>query len=175
MVRDLLPQLQAASESARKKRGGKVPPVTSTNGKHTSIEMQTLKSDDKNMNLSSEELFRKRIENVIENIHRIENNNKKIRSLQGQVLSDTNLRQVEKNKAELDDLVESNKRFGIQVQNALRKEQDRLDDNSIAAAKANVETRTSKEDHEMRLRRTQIAAHSKYRCTHTEFITILRI
>ena len=159
-MKDLLPQLQAASKHIKKNSDGKVPPVSDLNGKHTTIEMKPLRPEDKNMSTSCDEFF-KAFEEVIDNIDTIENNNKKIRKLQIQVLSGTNQQQVDKDRAALDDLIESNKKFGVRVRNALKKEQDRLDDKALAAQKAGDGKRTAKEEHEMRLRRTQIAAHSR--------------
>ena len=57
--------------------------------------------------------------------------------------------------------VAENKRYGVRIRNALKKEQDRLDDKSIAAAKEDGQKKSAKENHEMRLRRTQIAAQSR--------------
>jgi t-SNARE complex subunit (syntaxin) len=76
-------------------------------------------------------------------------------------LSGTNQQQVEKDRSSLDEKVAENKRYGVRIRNALKKEQDRLDDKSIAAAKEDGQKKSAKENHEMRLRRTQIAAQSR--------------
>ena len=157
MVKDLMPQLQAASKHAKKS--------SETNGKQdkngdTVIEMKSLGNMNKKLSASTDEFF-KTFENVIDDIDKIESNNKDIRKLQVKVLSGTNQQQVEKDRTSLDEKVAENKRYGVRIRNALKKEQDRLDDKSIAAAKEDGQKKSAKENHEMRLRRTQIAAQSR--------------
>merc|ERR1712158_268429 len=61
--------------------------------------------------------------------------NIEIRRLQVQVLGGTAQQQVEENRAKLDDKVAENKKYGVRIRNALKKEQDRLDDKAIEASK----------------------------------------
>lgn len=154
MVKDLMPQLQAASKHAKKS--------SESNGKNGDavIEMKPLGNINKNLSASTDEFF-EAFENVIDDIDKIESNNKDIRKLQVKVLSGTNQQQVEKDRTSLDEKVAENKRYGVRIRNALKKAQDRLDDKSIEAAKEDGQKKSAKENHEMRLRRTQIAAQSR--------------
>merc|ERR1712001_464403 len=100
-------------------------------------------------------------ETVIEDIDKIQSNNSVIRKLQVKVLGAVNQEQVEKDRATLDDKVAENKKYGVRIRNALKKEQDRLDDKAIEASKEDGSKKSAKENHELRLRRTQIAAQSR--------------
>ena len=157
MVKDLMPQLQAASKNARKsaESGEKI----DSNGKVT-IEMKPIKDSNKNLSASTDEFF-KTFEDVIDDIDKIESNNKDIRKLQVKVLGGVNEQQVTKDRATLDDKVADNKKYGVRIRNALKKEQDKLDDKAIAANNEDGKKKSAKENHEMRLKRTQIAAQSR--------------
>ena len=160
MVKDLMPQLQAASKHAKK--AAETIEQTDTKGrkKDTIIEMKPIGDSNKNLSASTDEFF-KTFENVIDDIDKIESNNKEIRRLQVQVLGGTAQQQVEENRAKLDDKVAENKKYGVRIRNALKKEQDRLDDKAIEASKDDGKKKSAKENHELRLRRTQIAAQSR--------------
>ena len=149
-----MPQLQAASKNARKSVEQPV------NGKPTIIEMKPIKDTDKNLSASTDEFF-KTFENVIDDIDKIESNNREIRRLHVKVLGGTVPQQVEQDRNKLEDFVGENKKFGVRIRNALKKEQDRLDEKAIEAAKDEGKKKSAKENHEMRLRRTQIAAQSR--------------
>jgi len=153
-----MPQLQAASKYAKKSTDANEKP--DSNGKHTVIEMKPLKDTNKNLSASTDEFF-KTFETVIEDIDKIQSNNSVIRKLQVKVLGAVNQEQVEKDRATLDDKVAENKKFGVRIRNALKKEQDRLDDKALAASNNDGQQKSARENHEMRLRRTQIAAHSR--------------
>ena len=153
-----MPQLQAASKYAKKSTDANEKP--DSNGKHTVIEMKPLKDTNKNLSASTDEFF-KTFETVIEDIDKIQTNNSEIRKLQVKVLGAVNQEQVEKDRATLDDKVAENKKFGVRIRNALKKEQDRLDDKALAASNNDGQQKSARENHEMRLRRTQIAAHSR--------------
>ena len=153
-----MPQLQAASKYAKKSTDANEKP--DSNGKHTVIEMKPLKDTNKNLSASTDEFF-KTFETVIEDIDKIQSNNSEIRKLQVKVLGAVNQEQVEKDRATLDDKVAENKKFGVRIRNALKKEQDRLDDKALAASNNDGQQKSARENHEMRLRRTQIAAHSR--------------
>ena len=147
-----MPQLQAASKHAKKN-------VENANG-DTMIEMPSLKDTNKNLSASTDEFF-KTFENVIDDIDKIENNNKEIRKLQVKVLGGINQQQVDQDRTKLDDLVAQNKKFGVRIRNALKKEQDRLDTKAENWEKDDGKKKSARENHEMRLRRTQIAAQSR--------------
>ena len=55
--------------------------------------------------------------------------------MQAQVLGGTIQQQVDESRAKLDDKVAENKKIGVRIRNALKKEQDNLDDESIQASK----------------------------------------
>jgi len=59
--------------------------------------------------------------------------------------------------------VEQNKKLGNRIRNVLKGEQDKIDDMNLAAAQDEERKpkRNAREEHEMRLRRTQIAAQSR--------------
>ena len=156
MVKDLLPQLHAAANRTSRTSLGTAPPETYTNGKHTYIEMQPLNTTDRRTMSSSCGDFLHAIEGVINNINSIKNNNQKVRKLQVDILRGINQQQVENDKTQLDCLMESNKKLGNLVRNALKREQGRL-----AAANADNENLTPKEKDELRVRQTQIAAQGK--------------
>merc|ERR1712012_127490 len=67
----------------------------------------------------------------------------------------------EENRAKLDDKVAENKKYGVRIRNALKRAQDRQDDKAIEASKEDGTKKSAKENHELRLRRTQIAAQSR--------------
>ena len=162
MVKDLMPQLQAASKHAKKaaeKNEKNDTAVKYNKNKDTVIPMPIDKTK-RDLSASTEEFF-STFENVIDDIDKIESNNKEIRRLQVQVLGGTAQVQVEENRAKLDDKVAENKKYGVRIRNALKKEQDRLDDKAIEASKEDGSKKSAKENHELRLRRTQIAAQSR--------------
>ena len=71
MVKDLMPQLQAASKHARKNLESSEKAEANGKQKHTSVEMKPIKDTDKNMSASTDEFF-KTFENVIDHIDKIE-------------------------------------------------------------------------------------------------------
>jgi len=160
MVKDLLPKLQAASMQAEKASETSKQIDAKEKKKHTILEMNTISDVNKNFSSSTNE-FLKNLENIKYDIDNIENNNTEIRRLQAQVLGGTIQQQVEESRAKLDDRVAENKKIGIRIRNALKKEQDTIDDESIQASKDDTKEKSSREKHEMRLKRTQLASHSK--------------
>jgi len=160
MVKDLMPQLQAASKHAKKAAETNEHADAKGRKKDTIIEMKPIGDSNRNLSASTDEFF-KSFEDVIDDIDKIESNNKEIRRLQVQVLGGTAQQQVEENRAKLDDKVAENKKYGVRIRNALKRAQDRLDDKAIEASKEDGTKKSAKENHELRLRRTQIAAQSR--------------
>jgi len=160
MVKDLMPQLQAASKHAKKAAETNEYADAKGRKKDTIIEMKPIGDSNRNLSASTDEFF-KSFEDVIDDIDKIESNNKEIRRLQVQVLGGTAQQQVEENRAKLDDKVAENKKYGVRIRNALKRAQDRLDDKAIEASKEDGTKKSAKENHELRLRRTQIAAQSR--------------
>ena len=158
MVKDLMPQLKAAwtQERTNLVTGDK----PDSNEKSTAIKMKHLKDTNRDMNSSTEEFFAT-FENVIDDIDKIENNNKEIGKLQVIVWGGANQRQVQQNKEKLDDRVAQNKTLGVRIRNSLKKEQTRIDEKAKRSEKDEGKKISAREDHEIRLRRTQIAAQSR--------------
>merc|ERR1719210_1756061 len=127
MVKDLMPQLQAASKHAKKAAETNEYADAKGRKKDTIIEMKPIGDSNKNLSASTDEFF-KSFKDVID---KIESNNKEIRRLQVQVLGGTAQQQVEENRTKLDDKVAENKKYGVRIRNALKRAQDRLDDKAI--------------------------------------------
>jgi len=157
-----MPQLQAASKHAKKaaETNEKNDAAVKYNKNKDTVIPMPIDKTKRDLSASTEEFF-STFENVIDDIDKIESNNKEIRRLQVQVLGGTAQVQVEENRAKLDDKVAENKKYGVRIRNALKKEQDRLDDKAIEASKEDGSKKSAKENHELRLRRTQIAAQSR--------------
>ena len=102
-----MPQLQAASKHAKKAAETNEYADAKGRKKDTIIEMKPIGDSNRNLSASTDEFF-KSFEDVIDDIDKIESNNKEIRRLQVQVLGGTAQQQVEENRAKLDDKVAEN-------------------------------------------------------------------
>lgn len=164
MGRDRLQEMQKASKYVKDKDIE----ANKANGEH---EMQPLQQT-QNMSPDCAEFF-ERFQEIITNIEKVEANASAIRRLHAKILYEP--AKNPQDDAKLNDLDAETKRLGAKVNNALKFEQDALDNIAINEMKNNIQEANEESDkkskkskknnakqaHELRLRKTQVSAQSK--------------